>query len=189
MIKSIAVFVSLILISCSSSATTVTAVHDFTYSEVIGSTNAINLDFGVTGRELENVSIALSFSGNLWDSDENFGFEFQVRSPGSPDESLNYVRTITNNTGSSINSLNTTLDQHFFEHPDFDFLNISDMYINSDGLASFKLFEHGPVGSDGVYISNMVVTADLVAVPLPGAFALFLSGIVLLFARRKKLTR
>jgi len=177
---------SLMFVSLNTLAATITATHDYSYSEELTENIYVQLDFGESGRGIENITIDFTFSDNLFDPGDNLGINFPLLDPFFS-EALPYQNHFFNDSTNSLSHLNTALDQ---EYRDIFFLGVSNLYVDDEGLATIILGSNygSLLWGDGVNISNMVITADLVAVPLPAAVWLFSSGLVGLigFAKRKK---
>jgi len=198
MIKITAIFLWLVFAPLSAAAAIITASNDYVNSGVITDEVIVNLDFGVSGRLIGDVTVDLTFSDNLWDPNESVTLTYRIES-SSPDIDVAWVGsifTIANDSGSSLDNYNSDQTQAQFlvelaQAVELGLLPASsldtstyirNLYIDNDGLAFFGVSSSG----DGINISNISVTAELATVPLPGGFMLFVSGLGLLMFRSAK---
>lgn len=160
------ILIALLFLSNSVAGATVTADLDIPLPVLIG-TSPINieLDFGVPGDQLSNVSVDMFFADNLWDIHETVQFTIPVLSE------FYVTNSLLKSTGPGVDEL----------HNSSLFTNI---FIDESGLADIFI-NISTVSGDGLFVTDIIFNADYTPVPLPSAAWLFVSGLLALTASRK----
>jgi len=151
-----------ITIYCNSSISdTINPTLDISTPITLTSSIEVIADFGIPGDRvlLNSAVLDLSFSNNLLSDGETFGLHWLV------DPALRRFRHLTLVRGTSKDTLSYT--------------NLSNLYIDDNGLAYFNIFV---TGGNGVKLTgiNLSTSATIQAVPVPSSLLLFVSGLFIL---------
>ncbi len=187
MIKTL-IFLLLFSMPLSATSAIITASNDYSNSAILTDPVVVNLDFGTSGRNLDGVIVDLTFNDNLYDPGDSIEFVFKAEllDPDGRSFWLTVTNVYTNTSELAQDYFNSdqAYEQALAENPSINPLNLRNLYVDDNGLASFVI-SSSFIGN-GLYISEMLVTAELKPVPLPGAFLLFISGMGLLTLAKRK---